>query len=95
MKKEIIKLNKGEAHIIDGICVNSKHKARFLAKENEEYCQCGFGDCKVKVSISYNGHDPYIFILTEQEIKNLPTIEVEEIPQMKGTLEVLDNLTLK
>ena len=89
---ELLKLDKGEAHIIDGVCVNSKHRARFLASENDEYCQCSFGDCKVMVSISYNGHDPYMYILTEQEIESLPTTEIEEIPQMKGTLEALNNL---
>ena len=90
---EIIKLDKGEAHIIDGICVNSKHKARFLAEEKEEYCQCSFGDCKVKVSISYNGHNPYMYILTEEEIASLPT-EIKEIPQVEGTLQALDKLTI-
>ena len=72
---EIIKLDKGEAHIIDGVCVNSKHKARFLSGKNEDYCQCGFGECKVMVSISYNGHEPYMYILTEQEIKDLPVLD--------------------
>ena len=71
MKNEIRKLDKGEMHIIDGGCVNSKHKARFLS-ENDDYCQCSFGDCKVMVSITYNGHDPYMYILTESEIKKLP-----------------------
>jgi len=93
MKEEIIKLDKGEAHIIDGICVNSKHTARFLADEKEEYCQCSFGNCKVMVSISYNGHDPYMYILTEEEISSLPT-EIKEIPQFEGTLESLDKLTI-
>lgn len=89
--KEIIKLDKGESHIIDGICVNSKHKARFLADENEEFCQCSFGDCKVMVSISYNGHSPYMYILTEEEINNLPT-EIGKMPQFEGTLKQLDEL---
>jgi hypothetical protein len=93
MKEEIIKLDKGEAHIIDGICVNSKHKARFLADEKEEYCQCSFGDCKVMVSISYNGHDAYNYILTEEEIDSLPT-EIKEIPKFEGTLQALDKLTI-
>lgn len=66
-----IELNKGEAHIIDKICVNSKYIARFLST-NEDYCQCSFGDCKVKVSISYNQHEPYVYILTEKEIQKLP-----------------------
>ena len=73
MKEEIIiQLDKGTAYIVDGICVNSKWKARFLAKENEECCQCSFGECKVKVCIAYNGHHDYIHILTEREIENLP-----------------------
>lgn len=67
-----IELDKGFASI-HSICVNSKHKARFLAGENEEYCQCSFGECKVKVDIKYNGHDYYTYILTEKEINNLPT----------------------
>jgi len=68
---EIIKLDKGEAHIIDGVCVNSKFKSNFLASKKEDFCQCSFGECKVRVSISYNGHDPYTYILTKQEINNL------------------------
>jgi hypothetical protein len=67
-----IKLDKGIAQIIDSKCVNSNWKARFLCKDNEEYCQCSFGECKVKVSIEYNGHKPYTYILTEKEINNLP-----------------------
>jgi len=86
-----MKLDKGEAHIIYGICVNSKHKARFLADENEEFCQCSFGDCKVMVSISYNGHSPYMYILTEEEINSLPT-DIKEMPQFEGTLQQLDEL---
>ena len=50
-------------------CVNSNFKARFLAKEGAEYCQCSFGECKVLVSISNNGHAQYDYVLTEEEIK--------------------------
>lgn len=94
MKK--IKLDKGEAEIISTNCVNSRHKASFLAEENDDDCQCSFGECKVKVAIAYNGHDPYTYILNEQEISTLPTEKtVQEMPQMEGTLKALDNLTIK
>lgn len=62
---------KTQYKIVSDNCVNSKYKARFLANENEEYCQCSFGACKVRVSIEANGNEPYIYILTEEEIKNL------------------------
>ena len=61
---------KNELKIISEKCVNSNWKARFLAKENDECCQCSFGECKVKVLITYNGHNPYEYILTEKEIKD-------------------------
>lgn len=69
---ETIELDKGTA-TVGRTCVNSKWKARFLANESDECCQCGFGECKVKVVIKYNGHTPYTFVLTENEIANLPT----------------------
>ncbi|MCP4354140.1 MAG: hypothetical protein GY793_00645, partial [Proteobacteria bacterium] len=52
--------------IISTTCVNSKRIADFLAKPQQEYCQC-FGQCKVRVK-SKSG---YIFILNEKEIKQL------------------------
>lgn len=52
-------------------CVNSNWTARFLATGKEEHCQCSFGDCKIRVSIEHNGHNPYVFILTEKEIERL------------------------
>lgn len=58
-----------EIRIISETCVNSKHKARFLAKEGEDYCQCSFGECKVRTLIAYNGHEPYEYILTKNEVK--------------------------
>lgn len=68
---ETITLDKGEAKIKSKKCVNSNWTARFLAGDNEEYCQCGFGDCKIRVEITYNGHPPYTYILTETELYNL------------------------
>lgn len=69
-----IKLDKGEAEIINTNCVNSIYKARFLAREEDDYCQCGFGECKVNVWIAYNGHKPHEYVLTEKEINNLPKV---------------------
>ena len=86
-----IKLDKGEYEIKNRKCVNSNFIARFLAKKNEEYCQCSFGECKIMVEIIYNGHSPRTYTLTEKEITDLPII-VEEIPQFEGTKEQLDNL---
>lgn len=51
-------------------CVNSNWKARWLANENEEFCQCGF-KCKVRVQIEQNGHQPYTYIVTKKEYNNL------------------------
>ena len=70
--EEII-LDKGIAKIINTNCVNSNHKARFLANDNDDYCQCSFGECKVRVDIEYNRHSSYRYILTEKEIEDLPT----------------------
>lgn len=47
--------------LVSSNCVNSKWPARFLAKENQESCECSFS-CKVQVMI--NNH---IFTLTENE----------------------------
>ena len=70
---ELIKLDKGTAKIISGVCVNSMHQARFMG--TDDYCQCSFGGCKVIVEIEYNGHKSRPYILNEQEIKNLPKAE--------------------
>ncbi len=66
------KLDKGTAFLLSEKCVNSNYKARWLSQEDEDYCECSFGECKVKVAISYNGHPPSTYILTEQEFNNLP-----------------------
>jgi len=47
--------------IVSKNCVNSKWIARFLAKENQECCQCNFG-CKIKVR-----NDRYEYIISEAE----------------------------
>ena len=67
-----ITLDKGIAEIKNPKCVNSNWKASFLTANNEKYCQCSFGGCKVEVLITYNGHEPYRYILTESEINSLP-----------------------
>lgn len=69
-----IKLDKGEAEILSTNCVNSIYKARFLAREEDDYCQCGFGECKVEVKITYNGHQAHEYVLTAKEIADLPKI---------------------
>lgn len=94
-----IKLDKGIAIIKSNKCVNSNWIARFLANENQECCQCSFGECKIDVQISYNGHNFRNYVLTEKEIKVLPILlevgeEVEEIPVMKGTREALDKIVI-
>ena len=38
----------GELYIATGTCCNSSWIAPWLAKRNQESCQCGF-ECKVKV----------------------------------------------
>jgi len=62
-------MNIESARIVSRNCVNSKWIARFLAREDQECCQCSFGDCKVAVEIASNGHKPYKYILTEDEIR--------------------------
>lgn len=66
--------------LISRKCVNSNWTARFLAGEMEEYCQCSFGACKVSVSITYNNHRPYTYILTEEEL-NAVAVERSEDEQ--------------
>lgn len=73
-----IQLDKGTATIYEN-CVNSNWKARFFCKEDEECCQCSFGQCKVKVEIEYNGHGVSDYILTESEINNLPKQELDPV----------------
>ena len=82
-------LDKGDYEIKDECCVNGNWKARFLAKDNEECCQCSFGECKVRVSITYNNNNPYTYILTEEEIAQLPKPITENIPGFEGTREDL------
>jgi len=69
------KLDKGSYYIKSKKCVNSNYIARFLAKKNQEYCQCSFGACKVEVVIKYNGHSEYTYILTEEEIEKLKLLK--------------------
>ena len=59
-----------EIKLLSENCVNSNWKARWLADENEEHCECGF-KCKVKVKIETTGHPPYTYIVTKKEYKNL------------------------
>ena len=79
-------------------CVNSNWKAQFLCTEHEECCQCSFGECKVRVAITYNGHKPYTYILTEDEIESARRVisgtEIA-IPEMLGVQEALDKLTIR
>ena len=85
MSYKTIILDKGEAIIESRKCVNSNHPARFLASDNEECCQCSWGDCKVEVFISYNGHNHRKHILSEKEINELPSKSpYKEIPQFEG-----------
>jgi hypothetical protein len=60
---------KNKLEIKDENCVNSKWPARFLAEEGVECCECSFGYCKVRVSITHNGHPPHEYILTGKEIE--------------------------
>ena len=82
--------------LVSNKCVNSNWKARFLADENEEWCQCSFGECKVKVAIENNGHPSYVYILTEKELASLQDKEAPkyETPFVKETMELLDKLTI-
>jgi len=57
--------------IVSENCVNSRWKARFLASNDEECCQCSVGACKVRVSVEQNGHAPYTYVLTEQELQQI------------------------
>ena len=72
-EREKGKIEVDSFEIKDENCVNSKWIARFLAREDQECCQCSVGDCKVKVAVSMNGHKPYTYVLTEREFKALTT----------------------
>ena len=80
MEKETIK-------IVSTTCVNSHWIASWLAKNNQEYCQCSF-NCKVLVSIERSGHKPHTYILTEKEYNNLinptPTNEGAKTAESDG-----------
>ncbi len=56
---------KSKLKIISNTCVNSKWVASWLAKKDEEYCQCLVG---CKIAISY--HD-YQYIVTQSEYNEL------------------------
>jgi len=53
-------------------CVNSNWTARFLAKKNQEYCQCMFS-CKIKVK---DIASDYQFIISENEYWKLKAKEL-------------------
>ncbi len=74
---------KEEIKIVDRNCVNSKHVARFLSQGNEEWCQCSFGACKIRVSVETNGCKPYTYILTETEYEASKTIIKQRQPHTK------------
>ena len=57
---------KGKFKLLNSNCVNSNWTASWLAKPNQEHCQCGF-KCKVLVSIERNGHQPYTYIVDKAE----------------------------
>ncbi len=56
---------KNNLKIIDTTCINSKWVARWLAKKNQECCQCVV-NCKAWVT--YRG---YKFAVTEEEYEML------------------------
>lgn len=60
----------GKITIVSDTCVNSHWVASWLAKPEQEYCQCGF-NCKIKVNIERNGHKPYEYIVTEKEYNEI------------------------
>ena len=65
----VIPIKGGKTHIYSLLCVNSRQIASWLAKKNEEHCECGY--CKVRVDIKRNGHTWYTYILTKDEVYNL------------------------
>jgi len=73
--------------LVSNNCVNSNWKARFLAEENEEYCQCSFGECKVKVAIEHNGHLSHVYVLTEKELSSLDKPDKNKCPKCDGWLK--------
>lgn len=73
-------------------CVNSNWKARFLCNDNEECCQCSFGECKVKVAITFNGHPPYTYVLSENEIESAKKVVFGNEYKLPNTNEILDSL---
>jgi len=60
-------------------CVNSKWIAYWLANPKQECCQCGF-ECKIRVYVGHNGHEPYEYIVTEKEYNKL----LKELPMVSN-----------
>lgn len=82
-----------KVEIVSKKCVNSNWVARFLAKEDEEYCQCSIGECKVKVSVAMNGHNPYTFILTRKELEDITNkikITAEKIEELEPNADTVE-----
>jgi len=81
-------MEKEEIKIVSITCVNSHWIASWLAKENQECCQCSF-DCKVMVNVATNGHKPHTYILTEKEYNNLvnPTSTNEGAKTAEGEFD--------
>lgn len=56
-----------EYKLVSSDCVNSKWTAKFLAKKNQEYCECPF-DCFVKVKHIKSNYD---FIISKADYYEL------------------------
>ena len=71
--------NMDKYKIIETNCVNSKWKAKFLAKKNEKFCQCPFG-CKIKIRYKTG----YEYIISKDEYLELKAKkQLEEWKNMK------------
>jgi len=53
--------------IVSNRCISSKLIARWLAKSNREYCQCGF-DCKIKILHIANDYE---YVISGREYRKL------------------------
>lgn len=73
-----------EYELASKICVNSKWIASFLAKENQEYCECGM--CKVIIKYIPNGHK---YIVSKSEYEKLLDQEVKPDVEIKNGDKVL------
>ena len=69
-----LKVGMCKIHILNrGRCVNSKWIASWIAKKNQEHCECGF-KCKIRVIIQQESDYQYEYVIDKKELYRLLTL---------------------